>query len=99
MIQNLYAIRDQLTGFKAPFIMQNDAVAERAFKNIVNDEKTDIYNDPKYFDLYKVGEFNDESGVLVSCTPAPELIVTGLAVSRKEIEVVSDKVRKNQSGK
>lgn len=82
MIQKLYAIRDQLSTFKAPFIMPNDAVAEREFKAIVNDQKSGLYYAPEYYDLFYIGTFDDEKGTIKP--EKNELICNGAAVKKGE---------------
>lgn len=82
MIQRLYAIKDQLSTFKAPFIMVNDRVAEREFKAIVNDQRSGLYYAPNYFDLFYVGDFDDETGKIISKESV--LICNGSAVMEKK---------------
>lgn len=58
----LYAMRDNLSGFLAPFTEVNDQVAMRNFKFTMARENT-VYNyQPSDFSLYKLGEFDTESG-------------------------------------
>ena len=84
MIQRLYAIKDQLSSYKAPFIMANDRVAEREFKAIVNDQRSGMYYAPNYFDLFYVGDFDDESGKIKAHEPV--LICNGSAlVDKKDV--------------
>lgn len=60
----VYAVQDVLIGFIAPFTIQNDNIAIREY---TNSEK----NDPNSKDkrLFKIGEFDDETGELTPCTP------------------------------
>lgn len=81
MMKRLYAIRDQLVGFKDPFVLVNDSVAQRAFATFVNDGKSDLYENPKYYDLYFIGEFDDEKGVLKKAEPT--LICSALSVKKE----------------
>lgn len=60
----MYSVRDRLVGFNAPFIMPNDEVAKRAFKQRI--EKDPNAED---LELYKVGEFDDENGVITEVLP------------------------------
>lgn len=76
------AMRDQLTGFMNPFPVVNEGVAKRDFKIVINDKDQKLYYNPAHFDLYRIGDFDTETGVLVPCDP--EIIVTGLSV--KEVE-------------
>ena len=78
----LFAIKDQLSTFKQPFILPNDRVAEREFKAIVNDKNSGMYYAPNYFDLYHIGHFDNETGKLERIEP--KLICNGAAVLEKE---------------
>lgn len=59
MIYPIYSIRDRAIGFNSPTIMVNEMVALRSFKQM-------LQKDPNSDDLelYKIGEFNDETGEL-----------------------------------
>lgn len=82
MKQPLCVIRDQLVGYKNPFIAVNEDVAIRDFKIVINDEKSMLYHNPSHFDLYRVGEFDDITGVVTPCDPT--VICTGLSVLEKK---------------
>ena len=82
----VYAMRDQLTGFLTPTFETNDNVATRNFKYALNRKDTLLYASAKHFDLYKLGEFDSDTGLFDSAIP--ELLVTGLSV----IEVTADEV-------
>lgn len=64
MIYPMYSVRDRLVGFNAPFIMPNEDVAKRAFKQRL--EKDPNSED---LELYKVGKFDDETGKIESELP------------------------------
>lgn len=81
MIYGVYAIRDQLVGFGNPSIAVNDEVAERQFQIIVNDSNNSISVSPKYYDLYKIGEYDDETGALKPLD-LPQMLLTGLSVKK-----------------
>lgn len=67
MKYNLYSVRDRLVGFNAPFIMPNEEVAKRAFKQrIAKDECAED------LELYRLGVFDDENGTI---TPEPPVMV------------------------
>lgn len=71
-------MRDQLTGFMNPFVSTNESVAERDFKIIVNDDKQSLHYNPQHFDLYHLGTFDTDTGIIVPCEPT--IMVTGLSV-------------------
>lgn len=61
MIQNLYCVKDELSDFGSPVPLQNDEIAKRYLKQLV--ENTDlIKNNPKDFSIWMVGQFNTETG-------------------------------------
>lgn len=71
-------MRDQLTGFMNPFVSTNEKVAERDFKIIINDDAQSLHYNPQHFDLYKLGYFDTDSGVLEPIEPT--ILVTGVSV-------------------
>lgn len=71
-------MRDQLTGFMNPFVSTNESVAERDFKIIINDDKQSLHYNPQHFDLYRLGSFDTDTGVIDPCEPT--IMVTGLSV-------------------
>ena len=77
MIWNVYSIRDQKSGrFMQSVNDVNDETAKRGFAQAVNTPSGIIGFAPKDFDLYKIGEFDDEKGkyTALECI---ELVVNG----------------------
>lgn len=77
MKHEIFVIRDTCVGsFLVPMFFQNSAAAVRALGDITNKPKEDnnFYQHPEHFQLYKTGEFDDDTG-LVLPLPAPEFIV------------------------
>lgn len=70
----LFCIRDSLTAFKVPFPARNEADAARMFRFAVNDGQSDVYKIRQDSQLWFVGEFDDDTGVIVS---EPRLVVSG----------------------
>lgn len=64
MVYNLYAIQDTLIGFNAPFIMVNEEVAKREYKNFLETSKN-----PSDLRLFKIGTFEDETGTIIGEIP------------------------------
>jgi len=61
----LFSIRDSKGDFyQAPFAQKTHGEAERTFHGLVNDPKTNLFNYPEDYDLYYMGEFNDNTGKL-----------------------------------
>lgn len=57
----LYSIRDLKSNFAPPITISNNEVAKRWFGTRVNEDITMKF-EPSDFDLYKVGEFDTETG-------------------------------------
>lgn len=81
----VYAMRDSMTGFLTPTFDVNDQSAKRNFVFALRRKDTLLYSNAQDYDLYKIGEFDQESGVITPLVHH-ELICTGLSV--KEVEVI-----------
>lgn len=72
----VFSVRDTCVGsFLLPMFFQNNAGAVRALGDAVNrpDKDNNFHQHPEHYQLYRVGDFDDESG---SITPmVPEFIV------------------------
>lgn len=64
----LYSINDSKTGFLQPRMDMNDASAMRSFGVDCKDLKVMNLN-PADFDLYKIGVFDSDSGLIEPCIP------------------------------
>lgn len=81
MIQNLYSVKDKLMDYTGPLIFKDDKNAIRWFESKMEELKQKEYTDSKYWDLYKIGQFNLETGELIPPkTHAPELIREGESI-------------------
>ena len=65
----LYAIRDSLIGFSMPVIRDNDAIACRAFEYDILRDDSPYKNHPEHFQLFHIGEYDTDTGVVDSCSP------------------------------
>lgn len=66
----LFSIRDiKAEGFNTPFCQMTFGLAERAFKEAANDPQSQIAKNKEDFSLYHVGEFNQQTGELVTIYP------------------------------
>ena len=84
MILNCYSIKDKLTEFNGVICIKDDKIAERIFKGYCEREKAINYTESRYFELYKVGTFNTDTGEL-----------TGLA--KQEIKLIKEGEQYEQS--
>lgn len=77
MNHGMFAIRDTCVGsFLVPMFFQNKAAAVRSLGDAVNrpDKDSNFHQHPEHFQLYYLGEFDDETG-LAQLLPAPEFVV------------------------
>lgn len=75
----LYAIKDDLTGFKSISMEDNDPCALRNFSYAVTSNEIVKLN-AKNYSLYKLGIYDTETGIIDSSMP--ELIVTADSITR-----------------
>ncbi len=61
----IYAIKDDLTRFGSLICLPNDEAAKRLIRASMRDKSSDLYNFAENMALYSLGEYNDESGVIV----------------------------------
>lgn len=64
MNYKIYCIKDDLNGFMAPIVDSNDASAIRNFAHAMKDTKSIFYTHPSNFTLYRLGDFDNESGYI-----------------------------------
>ena len=63
MVLKVYSIYDQKTGvYDRPFLQHTHGEAERNFKQLVNDEKSQVNKFPEDYDLYYLGEYDNNTG-------------------------------------
>lgn len=77
---SVYCIKDVKVGFMNPFVQPNDAVAVREFSNLVNsDGKSTVSVNYEDMELYKLGSYDQNTGVIVSDV---DYLVKGVDVKR-----------------
>lgn len=69
MVRPVYAIRDKKAGFLQPMVDQNDETARRNFAYAIQHGDSIFMAFPDDYDLYKIGEFDSESGQMVGNLP------------------------------
>ena len=63
MVFKAYSIRDaKAEVFNPPFYKHTHGEAERDFKKLVNENNSFINQFPEDFDLYYIGQFDDNTG-------------------------------------
>lgn len=80
MVQNIYSIFDEKgQAFAPPFFYSHDGQAVRAFSDLANDPKSMVNRHNGDYKLYKLGTFDDVSGMLVS-ESQPKFIVNAASM-------------------
>lgn len=83
MIYPIYSVRDLKGDFYAPRIEQNDDSAIRWFSMTVNTPETLTNFAPADFQLFRIGSFDSETGLITSLN-LPVLLTSGNEVFGKE---------------
>lgn len=78
----IYAIRDAKTSFMSCTVDYNDESAKRNFAHAVMQESSLMATHPGDYDLYKLGEYDNESGEIFPATPV-QFVVGATSVVRK----------------
>lgn len=66
----IYSIYDEKAEIhNTPFFQHNDAIAERSYNDLVKDPNTTIGKNPSDYKLYKIGEYDDVTAVIVPLSP------------------------------
>lgn len=74
---NAYTIYDVASGtYMRPFFAQADGEAIRGFKDIACDADHSVGKHPEDYTLFRIGEFNDNTGKMAGETP--EKLATAL---------------------
>lgn len=81
-IRSLYAIKDVKSGFSDPCVQVNDAVAARSFERQVPHMADELGIPVSDFQLWRVGQFDVDAGMLVPDTPV--LLLDGASLFRKD---------------
>lgn len=77
MIMKIYAVRDSaVEAFLQPFFSPSDGAAIRSLTDAVNDKEHQFFKNAKDYALWRLGSFDDASGVLDHTeTKRPEHLV------------------------
>lgn len=67
---NIYSIRDDKTGaYNTPFFAENDIYCQRIVGMMVADKRTQLNHYPADFTLYRIGDFDNKTGLIISHEP------------------------------
>jgi hypothetical protein len=85
MVLKIYSIRDTKGEvFHAPYFKTTHGEAERSFRQAANDDKTTISQFPEDFDLYYLGEYDDNTGKFKNLDTPQHVIKAIHCVKTKE---------------
>lgn len=73
MIYGLYSIRDVKTGFMTPVMEANDDAAQRNFYHSVQNSEGILFTFAQDFSLYRIADFNAETGQIVPLVPITQV--------------------------
>lgn len=74
MKYGIYAIRDARTTFMSLTVDYSDEAARRNFAHAVNHPESLMQSHPNDFDLYKLGEYDVETGEIFPATPVQFIV-------------------------
>jgi len=81
----VYAVYDSAAGaYASPFLGLRDEQVLRGFRDAVNNasQSSDLVNHPGDFALFRLGEFDDSTGIFTGEDPAPMILLTALGAKR-----------------
>lgn len=66
MKMRMYSLYDRTAkAFGQPFFQPNDAVAQRVTQTLVNNPEATMHSYPNDFELWLIGEYDDNQGIVV----------------------------------
>lgn len=78
MIYKVFSVKDlKAAAFAPPFFLHREEVALRTFRDAVADPSHPMHAHPEDYELYVVGTFDDETGIL-SAVDTPVFLVRGM---------------------
>lgn len=80
----IYCVRDVKSGFQTPTAQINDAVAARGFASAVLNSDSVLFTHASDFALYKVAEFDADTGCITPLDLPVELIQASAVLLQKE---------------
>lgn len=81
MILNVYSVFDaKLAAYNVPFFARTDADANRSFGDLCIDARSRVAQHREDYSLYRLGQFDDETGLLVPSTPVCLMTASAIVV-------------------
>ena len=84
MVFGIYCVRDVKSGFQTPTAQVNDAVAIRGFASAVLNSDSVLFTHASDFALYKVADFDADTGRITPLDLPVELIQASAVLLQKE---------------
>jgi len=83
MQHKIYSVRDSKAEvYLQPFLQKTHGEAERSFLRLAKDDKTNVGQFPEDFDLYHVGSFDDQTGVIENLATPQHVVKAAHLISR-----------------
>lgn len=86
MVFGIYCVRDVKAGFQTPTAQVNDAVAVRGFASAVLNSDSVLFTHASDFALYKVADFDADTGRISPLDLPVELIQASAVLLQKEVK-------------
>lgn len=84
MLMQIIAVRDnRIEAFMQPTFVAHPGQGVRAFQDHCQDEKTDFHRHPEDFDLYLLGEYNDQTGQFSPPDGGPQRLIRAFDIVAK----------------
>ena len=69
-VLKIYALRDVRTqAYMRPMFLQNDAVLDRSVRDAMLDENSLLCSHPEDYQVFRLGEYDDNTGKITPCDP------------------------------
>ena len=90
MILKVFSVFDsKLQVFNTPFFSRSVADASRSFSDLARDSRTTVGQHSEDFFLYEIGQYSDETGELVACTPNQIAAATAFVTALEDIKAAA----------
>jgi hypothetical protein len=89
MKQQIFSIFDsKAEAYLAPFFLHKAAMAERAFRQMVNQEGHQFEASPADYTLFHIGEYDDQNASITPCVPKALFNGVELKAARPQLSEV-----------
>lgn len=86
MMLRCYSIFDRKAlQYHPPFFQSTDGAATRAVADLANDLNTQIGRHPSDFVLFMIGEYDDQKGAMLPCSPLVHVVDAVALVQGRDV--------------